>query len=195
MSIKLGNTDALLYLGDQIADRAYLGTAQVPRVLYFNGIVDGDWDEIGNWWLDDAQTVAATSLPTTADSVVATATITASGQTVVGFTFNDPEGADPELLGSLTVTGMATFNNGVQQNGTITGNATFNGGAGNGGTVTGNATFSVQAVNGGTVTGNATFSGDSVNYGTVTGTATFNGSACNNGGTAGTFVPDPPPSC
>jgi len=197
MSVKLGNTDALLYLGDQIADRAYIGTAQVPRVLYFNGIVDDDWGEIGNWWFDDAHTVAATSLPTSADSVVATASITASGQTVVNFTLNDPDNDVFTLSGTLTVTGNATFNNTARMDGgTVGGNATFNDSSGlvNGGTVTGNATFNSAGYNDGTVGGNATFN-DGVNYGTVSGTATFTGSACNDGGTAGTFVPDPPPSC
>jgi hypothetical protein len=136
MAAKLGSTDALLYLGAQIADRAYLGTVQVPRVLYFDGAEDDDWDEIGNWWFDAAHTVAATSLPTAADSVVASASILASGQTVVNFTISGGAG----FAGTLTVTGMATFNDSSINNGTITGDATFNGNSFNIGTVTGTIT-------------------------------------------------------
>jgi cytoskeletal protein CcmA (bactofilin family) len=200
MSVKLGNTEASLYLGSTPVG-AYLGAVQVysaAATLYFNGAVDGDWAEIGNWWLDDEHTQAAGRLPTSADSVVATASITASGQTVVDFTLNDPDNDALTLSGTLTVTGNATFNNTARiDGGTVTGNATFNGSTSivNGGTVTGNATFTDGgAYNDGTVGGNATFN-DGVNYGTVSGTATFTGSACNDGGTAGTFVPNPPPSC
>jgi hypothetical protein len=169
MAAKLGSTDALLYLGAQIADRAYLGTVQVPRVLYFNGAVDDAWTELGNWWFDAAHTVAATSLPTAADSVVATALITASGQTVVDFTITDIS-----LYGTLTVTGTATFNGIALNFDTVTGNATFNDNSANSGTVTGNATFNDGSINNGTVTGNATFNDGSINNGTVTGTITDN---------------------
>jgi hypothetical protein len=160
MALKLGTTDALLYLGDQIADRAYLGTVQVPRVLYFDGAEDDDWDEIGNWWFDAAHTVAATSLPTAADSVVASATITASGQTVVDFTLNDPSFNFFVLSGTLTVTGVATFNDNSGNVGTVNGNATFNDVSGN--------------LNTGTVNGDATFNDNSGNVGTVNGTVTCN---------------------
>jgi hypothetical protein len=211
MSIKLGNTTASLYLcSTPVA--AYLGAEQVysavqAATLYFNGAVDDDWTEVGNWWLDDEHTEPAGRLPTSADSVVATASITASGQTVVNFTMSAGG-----LVGNLNVTGMATFNGDSINDATLNGNATFNGSLYNGGTVTGNATFNGSSYNnGGTVTGNATFNGSSyndgtvggdatfndgsANYGFVTGTATFTGSACNFEGTAGTFVPDPPPGC
>jgi hypothetical protein len=170
MALKLGNTTASLYLGSTPV-AAYLGSEQVysavqAATLYFNGAVDDDWAEVGNWWLDDEHTQAAGRLPTSADSVVATAVlIIASGQTVVNFTLNDPEGEVHELFGTLIVTGNATFNG---------------------------ASF----FNGGTINGDATFNDNSRNNGTVTGTATFNDSACNgDDGTAGTFVPDPPPAC
>jgi ribosomal protein S11 len=185
MALKLGNTDALLYLGSQIADRAYLGTVQVPRVLYFDGTEDDDWDEIGNWWFDAAHTVAATSLPTAADSVVASANITASGQTVVNFTLNDPISIGFLLSGTLTATGNATFNDSSINFGPVTGNATFNSSSGNNGTVTGDATFNNDSFNDGTVNGNATFNDSSLNFGTVTGDATFNSSSGNNGTVTG----------
>jgi hypothetical protein len=164
----------------------FLGPVQVfptgtaAAILYFDGAVDDDWTEVGNWWLDDAHTQPAGRLPTSADSVVVTGvSITASGQTVSDFTLNDPEIDGPSLNGTLMVTGIATFN----------------GDSFNFGTVTGNATFNDSSYNQNTVTGDATFNDVSQNLGTVTGTATFNDSACNDGGTAGTFVPPTPPVC
>jgi hypothetical protein len=182
MAIKLGNTTASLYLGATPV-AAYLGAEQVysavqAATLYFDGAVDNDWAEVGNWWLDDEHTEPAGRLPTSADSVVATASITASGQTVVDFTIS----GTALLLGTLTVTGNATFNESSQNGGSVTGNATFN-------------ESSQNNSGGGGIVGNATFTGSSINYGPVTGTATFSDSACNDDGTAGTFVPDPPPSC
>jgi hypothetical protein len=155
-----------------------------PVTLYFNGAVDDAWTTVGNWWLDAVHTEPAGRLPTSVDSVVVDGTntpIVASGQTVVDFTMDDEEGNDFYLYGTLTVTGIATFNGVAKNAADITGNATFN-------------SFSL---NDGTIVGNATFNVGSSNVGSVTGTATFNDNACNNplGGTAGTFVPDPPPAC
>jgi hypothetical protein len=214
MAIKLGNTDASLYLGSTPV-AAYLGAVQVysaSATLYFNAAVDGDWATVANWWLDDEHTQAAGRLPAAADSVIATANIDSNSGgavTVVDFTivsaflsisttvtgmatFDGSSGAGS----TVTVSGNATFNDSAYNEGaTVTGNATFNDASGNGGTITGNATFNGTSGNSGTVTGNATFNDSSQNYSTVTGTATFTGSACNDGGTAGTFVPNPPPSC
>jgi hypothetical protein len=206
MGIFLGDKPVSVYFNGTNASvpvqGVYLGGIQVfptgtaAATLYFDGIVDGAWTTVGNWWLDAGHTQPAGRLPTSADSVVASAAITASGQTVVDFTLNDPnEGDFFSLSGTLTVTGVATFNGEAALNGTITGNATFNNFSFKSGTVTGDATFNNFSANGGTVTGNATFNNSSINSGTVTGTATFNDDSCNDGGTAGTFVPNPPPSC
>jgi hypothetical protein len=219
MAAKLGSTDVSFRLGAGEVAAVYLGAQEVwsavppgPATLYFDGAVDDDWAEVGNWWLDAGHTQAAGRLPAEDESVVATASIAASGQTVANFTIDG--GSGTFLIGTLTVTGMATFNgNSNFFSGTVTGNATFNGDSSIDGTVSGNATFNDNSLSYGAVSGNATFNDNSVNYpfgtvtgnatfnnstrneGTVTGTATFTGSACNDGGTAGTFVPDPPPSC
>jgi hypothetical protein len=206
MSIKLGTSNASLYLGSTPV-AAYLGAEQVysavppePATLYFNNAEeDGAWTTVGNWWLDAGHTEPAGRLPNSVDSVVATAFIFANGQTVVDFTLTG-EGESVFFSGTLTVTGNATFNDSAVNSvsGTVTGNATFNDSAWNRGTVNGNATFNDSAFNSGldaTVNGNATFNDSAVNSANVTGTASFTGSACNIGGTAGTFVPDPPPSC
>jgi hypothetical protein len=141
-------------------------------ILYFNGAVNTGWTTLGNWWFDAAHTVAATSLPTPVDSVVATATIAGSGQTVANFTLIGNQFVG--LISSLTVTGTATFNGGSGSAATVNGNATFNGSSFNIGTVNGNATFNGSSFNIGTVNGNATFNDNSSNTGTVTGAVTCN---------------------
>lgn len=184
MAVKLGASDAAFRLGDQ-AVSVYLGAVEVYApglTLYFNNAEeDGDWNTLGNWWLNAGHTVAATALPTAADSVVVTAGVNANS------------GSAPTVA-NLTVQGA-----GLNISATVTGAAAFNGGSflDFSSTLTGNATFNNSVISGGFLTGNATFNDTSINYGsgTVTGTATFTGSACNDGGTAGTFVPDPPPSC
>jgi hypothetical protein len=178
MGVKLGNTDASLYLGSTPV-AAYLGGTQVysaAATLYFNAAVDNDWDEVGNWWLDDEHTQAAGRLPAAADSVVATASITASGQTVVNFTVS----GSTEVNGSFTVTGLATFQGscscGALGASTLNGNATFNDLAYLAplGTVNGNVTFNDSSGSEGVVNGDATFNDSSFNDGTVTGTITDN---------------------
>jgi hypothetical protein len=196
MSVKLGNTEASLYLGSTPV-AAYLGAVQVysaAATLYFDGAVDNDWAEVGNWWLDDEHTQAAGRLPASSDNAVVTAEIFSNSgdEPIVSFlTVNS--GGDFEV--NVTVTGLATFLSSSGNKETLTGNATFNDSSQNSGTVTGNATFNGSGFNYGNVTGNATFSGSAEHRGDVTGTATFTGSAVNCDGTAGTFVPNPPPSC
>jgi hypothetical protein len=181
MAAKLGSTDVSFRLGAGEVAAVYLGaqevwSAAVPATLYFYyedaEEADSAWTEVGNWWLDAGHTQPAGRLPTSADSVVASANITASGQTVVDFTLNDPSFGFFVLSGTLTVTGMATFNDFSANSGTVNGDATFNDASANVGTVTGDATFNGSSQNVGTVTGDATFNDSSGNFGTVTGTIT-----------------------
>jgi len=148
-------TNRLLFKNNTIKVRKDDDTGSAAATLYFDGI-DGAWTTVGNWWLDAGHTQAAGRLPTSADSVVASASIDASGQTVADFTLNSPGFAGNELNGELTVTGNATFNDNSVSYGTITGNATFNDGSSNDGTVTGNATFNDSSTNNGEVTGTVT---------------------------------------
>ncbi len=116
MAVNLGSSAVTLYLGSQSVN-AYLGgtlvTPPVALTLYFDGAVDAEWTELGNWWLDDEHTVAATALPTAADSVIATASIgsnSGSEPMVVNFTLNS-NGEDQYVMQiSITVTGAAVFN-------------------------------------------------------------------------------------
>ena len=154
--------------------------------LYFNGAVDSDWATLGNWWEDDAFTVPATSLPTSGDSVIASADIwgnsSGSAPTLVDFTMN------AGVLGiPITVTGNAIFNgNAIVNFCTITGNATFNDYSYNySGTVSGDATCNDYSLNDCYVSGDATFNDYSCNggwfgNGRVFGHATFNDSSINN---------------
>jgi hypothetical protein len=157
MPAKLGNTEASLYLGSTPV-AAYLGAVQVysaaARTLYWNNALDNNsWASLGNWWDDASHTDPAASLPTSIDSVVITGGgPSATGQTVVDFTIANSS----SISGTLTVTGVATFNSNSVNNGTITGNAVFNDNAENSGTVNGNATFNDNATNPGTVTGTVT---------------------------------------
>jgi len=158
MAAKLGSSDVSFRLGSGEVAAVYLGSQEVwsavppgPATLYFNGAVDDAWTTLGNWWLDAGHTQPAGRLPTSDESVVASATITASGQTVVDFTLTSGS-----LSGTLTVTGVATFNGFSANGGTVTGNATFNNDSANFGTVSGDATFNDSSFNDGTVTGNAT---------------------------------------
>jgi len=131
------------------------------ETLYFNGAVDSNWTTLGNWWMDDAFTVPATSLPTSIDSVIANANITASGQTVANFDllFNSA------LNGDLTVTGNATFNGYSGNNdgyvtarnnfyGLVNGDATFRGSAYNKSNIGGNVILAYEkGINGSSILG------------------------------------------
>jgi len=116
-----------------------------PRTLHFNAAVDTDWQTLGNWWDDAAHTIPATSLPTSVDSVVATAGIlsnSGSVPAVAGFTITNL------YMGiEITVIGNATFNGTAVNGGTVNGDATFNGSSANLNTVTGTATFNDNACN------------------------------------------------
>ena len=46
------------------------GNGAPARTLYFTGGLDNEWNTLGNWWNDAEENSAATSLPTSADSVV-----------------------------------------------------------------------------------------------------------------------------
>lgn len=153
--------------------------------FYFNGAVDGEWTELGNWWMDDTFTTQATSLPTSADSVVATAYLTSnsgSEPTVANFTIFDPTATFTQSQIAITVTGIAIFNDTAWNSGTINGNAVFmSASANDNGTINGNATFNDSSYNSisGTVNGNANFNDSAFNNGTVTGDATFNNNSKN----------------
>jgi hypothetical protein len=157
MAAKLGTADVSFRLGATTPAAVYLGATQVwsaISTLYFSGSVNGEWTTVGNWWLDDQATVAAGRLPSATDNAVLLAgVLTNSGGTITVADLTIEAG---DTYIAITVTGMATFNNGVAFYGTITGNATFNDTAINAGTIAGDATLNDSSQNVGTVTGSVT---------------------------------------
>lgn len=154
--------------------------------LYFNGASSGDWSDLANWWDDSGFSTPAASLPSSSDSVIASAGIfynTGSSPTVVDFTLNDPDTSSYNLGIDITVTGIATFNDTAYHSGVITGNATFNDMAFNTGTIYGDATFNNYSYASGTISGHATFNDYSASQsGGSLATATFNDYSYNEGG-------------
>jgi hypothetical protein len=155
--------------------------------LYFNGAINDDWSilqmgSVYNWWVDAGCTTPATGLPTSSDSVVATAAIRHNSYgdptTVVDFT------TDSDLTINITVTGLATFTGysfvGWNAIPVITGNATFYDTAYFfSGIITGDALFKdiSQAYYNGSVYGAATLADSSTNVGSgvVAGILLFTG--------------------
>lgn len=157
--------------------------------LYFNGAVDGDWNTLGNWWDDSGFTTPASALPTSSDSVIASATISSnsgSAPTVIDFTIGG--GSYTIQLSStiLTVTGTATFNDSTSLLAQINGSVVFNDTSFNdNGVIVGNVVFNDSSYHDGTgtqygITGNVTFNNNSYCIGPIDGnniTVTFNDSS------------------
>jgi hypothetical protein len=170
--------------------------------LYFNGAVDGEWTELGNWWTDDAFTTQATSLPTSFDNVivgnnlntyVVISSNSGSEPTVANLTLNVTG-----IYTNITVTGKVTFNgceNGVPgtpygshftNTMTVGGDVDFNDCSYAQGTLNciGVVTFNQNAYNAGFIS-DATFNDSSYNNSTVSGNATFNDNSVNYGTVSG----------
>ena len=147
-----------------------------PTLHIFTGVVDGDWNNLGNWKPDANLPLLAERLPLSTENVALWASVTTNGGSEPTVT-NLLTGTSGQTFNiNLTVLGTATFANDSINNGTITGNAIFNNTSSNPGTVSGNATFNETSSNGGTVSGNATWSSAAfTNFvlGTVSGTKTF----------------------
>jgi surface protein len=134
-----------------------VGGFQLELTYYFFGVDSNTWSDLGNWFLDENATIAATSLPTADDDVIIAADLDSEG-TSTGIEVNNLTMFDPSFDGyTLDITIIV---NGV---------ATFTGASVNAGTVIGNAIFNNASVNSGTIDGNATLNNTSNNLGTVTG--------------------------
>lgn len=148
-----------------------------PRTLYFNGASDNYWNNLNNWWKDSGCTVAATFLPTSIDSVIASANITSnsgSSPTIVNFTMN----GSVYISIVLTATGTATFNDSSNPNYITATNIVFNNNSytTSSSNLTGDCTFNDSSilVSGASITGNATFNDSSIKRGNVSGSITYN---------------------
>jgi hypothetical protein len=197
MPLALGSNDVSVRLGGVTPAAVYLGQAQVwpstlGRTLYFYGSVDSNWGNLGNWYEDAAGLVPASSLPTPADSVIASADILSTpagiNRLVANFTMLDPSNDGYQLDIGLDVTGIAIFTGSSTNTEELTATAVFNNDSTNGGVVFGNATFNDGSFNLGAIEGNATFNDFSSHLGVVNGDATLNDSSTNNGLVSGTIT-------
>jgi hypothetical protein len=206
MALKIGSSDVSFRLGNATPDAVYLGQAQVFAatpvaipVFYWHDGADLTntvyyWSQVEGWYMDEARTVPATTIPTPGSDVVI-------GDVLPGSLVRMDENND---FVETNIRNLSVVDNGagIFLTVTVTGVATFTGGY-NYSFITGNAVF-VNHQHGGFVTGDAVFDNSAMEGG-VTGTATFVNGGCfnlgdwqNNTGLETpetTFVPDPPPAC
>ena len=115
---------------------------------FFNGAVNAEWHNLGNWWDDLAFTQSASALPTELDDVNIVATVSTNA-------------GDPVVVKTLTVASSSHFgidatvlegavftDSSVLDVATITGTSTFSGASRNAGHVAGDAIFSTTYFNG-----------------------------------------------
>jgi CSLREA domain-containing protein len=153
--------------------------------LYFNGEVNSDWNNLGNWCLDSSLPciVPAGVLPTQDDDVIVSSGIFSNtGLAPIVKTLNTNYATDIYI--SITVTNGATFNSSYYS-GVFSGSATFDGWSVVVDTsiITGDVIFNNSSYNSGTINGNATFNNSSYNSGTINGNGTFFGNLSENTGT------------
>lgn len=134
--------------------------------LYFDkfagGNVDANWQTLGNWWLNRAATIPATSLPTSSDDVVMLTICsenTGSEPTVNTAILEDNFSINLTVTNGMTVINSSGVDTAIYSS--ITGNVIFE--------------DDTQLDGTGTINGNASFTENSRNRGTVTGTITYNG--------------------
>ena len=171
--------------------------------LYFNGAVNSDWNNLGNWWSDSSFTTPATALPGSNDTVYIISSVNSngssdpsvsllsvSGQSNLGIAVNVSQFAFFTGSGTLSSSGIikgnAIFTDQSFNYGTVIGQVIFSQFASHFGAVFGNATFNEGSMitgnifSVGSVQGDAIFNSYSSNFGVVSGNATFNGTSTNN---------------
>jgi hypothetical protein len=120
---------------------------------YFNDAeANGDWNDAGNWWMNDDGT-GATTKPTTSDDAILLAVCT------------DNNG-DPAVCNTLAIPDAGNAGHNIQIEVTTIAGATFSGNSYNGSTVSGVAVFNGSSYNDGAVNGGAVFNDSSYNAGT-----------------------------
>lgn len=129
-------------------------------IFYFNGAVNDNWTELGNWWTDDSFTTQADNLPSNSDSVIIYSDLSSNSggdPTIVNLT------VESGVIGiNITVSNIATFNNYSANYAIITGNAIFNDYSVLIGQIYGDATFNdlAHAQQAAYVSGDAIFTAD-----------------------------------
>jgi hypothetical protein len=151
---------------------------------YFNDAeANGDWNDAGNWWLNDDGT-GATTIPTASDDAVLLASVsTNSGDPAVCNTLAMPDAGNVGgyIAIEVTATNGATFGGSAYNATAVNGGAVFNDTSYNQGTVNGGAVFNDTSYNQGTVDVGAVFNDTSYNQGTVNGGAVFNDTSYHSG--------------
>lgn len=163
-------------------------------IFYWKGGTSpsGLWQSTGQWYKDEALTVAAGDYPHNATDIAvftngASDNCTDFGEAIsiaalIDFTAYDDPGRLTATDYTLTV-GLASFLGYSGENSvSIIGNCIFSGTeCSNSGTIVGNCIFSNGSDNNGTITGDCIFNGSSTsNYGTITGDCIFSGSSNRN---------------
>ena len=142
------NSSATNYDSTAVRDN---GTCTYPvPAIYFNGAVDGDWNNLGNWWGDLSFTQQATALPNSNSDVVLDASVGSNSgpQPIVNTLEQGNVSNTPYSINiPITVINGATFQNSSFING--------------GGAIDGNVDVYYPSPNpiGGTVTGGITYHG------------------------------------
>ena len=187
-----------------------------PTTGYFNGAVNADWSNRGNWWYDSGFTeailvpfnwvtayISASVSSNTAPRPTSLTNAYISGGTLginisvsASANFSDSAVCDGTITGNCnftdssyltgSVTGNASFSDDSYNDGEVSGNGTFSDQSENNNTISGNGTFSNTSVNNGSVGGNATLNNTTSNLGSITGNATFNNTSFNDGVVSGT---------
>lgn len=163
--------------------------------LYYNAVIDTDWNTLTNWWTDSGFTLQASILPTISDDAIISGNISSNSGVAASVNTLDVNGTAVVRI-TITVAGGATFNDTTKNLGTITGDVIFNDSSENdrttgfgaiAGTVTGNAIFNDLSYNSGEVSGNAFFYDLTSNSllpggsgGLISGDACFASTASNN---------------
>ena len=160
-------------------------------LYYNNDTTDGQWDTIGNWWLDLAYTLPAATygLPQAGDNVFIDNKLSAGPVVPVALNaiecgFYNSSSSFNVNLGGATTTTYNFYNNVTHTGTTVVGSYNFRDNSTNSGTVVGPYYFRDNSTNSGTVDSNNMSSGffdNSQNTGSAANAAGFSGSAANSG--------------
>jgi len=155
-----------------------------PTIYWYKSGVDSNWQTLeGNWWMDEAHTIASIDLPDGSDDVKILGIVAPDVDLDSGWTL--PSSIDAGTTGinftsingngvGINITGNPTFNDSSYNSGTVTGSPIYNNLSFNNSIVIGNPTFNDSSYNSGpSITGNTTFNDSSSNYGSINGIATF----------------------
>jgi hypothetical protein len=161
----------------------FIDHSQRPYDWDHQSPLNGEWNDLNNWWLNGVSTVAATRLPNSNDNVKIFSQVqinSGSTPTVQNMFVSTPPGVGEFAFGiEINVSGTAKFYGSTYiQNLTgypaiakINGNCVFYG--------TDSGPYATKSVADAVVNGNATFYGSSTNEGTINGDAIFNGNSYN----------------